>query len=308
MWRRIENRCSSREVSISSPRKCRSMNERIDTLTGEHTNRIHSVSLVGIDVSIVERRIEIHRATNGNNRVDESRYYNQCRIDRHRKNLEYNSRTWTDRIQVEMVGERWEYESIGRREAVPSSEDKESTSKWAETRVDGRLGRSTWRRHASQARSIQIIQEESRHYHYERSPSRENENENERRRGKRKAKEKYDRTCFSLSLLVFSLPPSLSCCWKCPARAIRDDNDDDKCMTNGDCYPLSSSTLMWRFLPSQRRENEDNSRFRCVRESVIGHFRVFCCPEEFLARNSLNKSEREKMISHKTCMTMTWLV
>ena len=62
-------------------------------MTAEHTNRIHSVSPAGTDVSIGERGTGIRRATNDNNRVDASRDDSRCRIDPRRTSPECNSRT-----------------------------------------------------------------------------------------------------------------------------------------------------------------------------------------------------------------------
>jgi hypothetical protein len=68
------------------------MNAQIDVTTVFDKHRIHSVSLVDIDVLIELIDTVIHRVINENNRVNVNTCYNQYRTDRRTTNLGCNFR------------------------------------------------------------------------------------------------------------------------------------------------------------------------------------------------------------------------
>ena len=64
---------------------------------------IHFREFFDIDVLIDWSNNGDHRAAYENNHEDENRYYNDCLIDRHSLNLEYNFRIYIDMLENEEV-------------------------------------------------------------------------------------------------------------------------------------------------------------------------------------------------------------
>ena len=191
------------------------------------TIRIRSVWLSCTDVSVGSSGIGFHRVTNENSRVSVNRCCNRCLIGRHRKNLECSFQIWIDRSENEMVEANRECDTIGW--TTTNLADEHPTQRMSSESRGRRIennGRLRWwtskRWRATKMNSsiettlewIEIYVETRRRVviyiaiadEYRTRSVHDREKERKRNETRqwwwRTAKQKYDRTCFSLSLLL----------------------------------------------------------------------------------------------------------